>query len=68
MSVKMRETLSVKVRAKKMGGHWHVTVWIGKDANLTHGNCGELVFREEEWPIVRDRMFRMAQITEEGET
>jgi hypothetical protein len=43
--------VSIKVRAQKLGGHWHVEFWSSEfGPESSHGKNGTLVFRETEWP------------------
>lgn len=35
------------------GGHVRIRVFAGKDADLTHGNCGTLVMTIAEWDELR---------------
>lgn len=52
----------MKVRYKKLGGHYHCTIFTAPAPNLTYANCGDVVFDEREWPdilqvLLRDAMF-----------
>lgn len=38
-----------RFRYQVNGGHTTVRVFIGKDATLTHGNCGTLTMTNEDW-------------------
>ncbi len=46
-----------RVRARKLGGHWHCSVWTGMvpagAENPTLAKSGDLVFDEREWGSVR---------------
>lgn len=48
--------ISIYLRAELRGAHWHVGVWSATRPGQTRGKCGELVFREEEWPAFRDAL------------
>jgi hypothetical protein len=38
-----------RFRYRVNGGHTKIDVYAGNAANTTHGKCGELVMRIEEW-------------------
>ena len=46
----------MRVRYKKLGGHYHCRVFTAKAINQTFAKCGELVFDEREFDSVRDLM------------
>jgi hypothetical protein len=46
----------IRIRYKKLGGHIHCRLFTSKAKNLTFGRCGELVFDEQEWDMVRDML------------
>ena len=46
----------MRVRYKKLGGHYHCRVFTARLANTTYAKCGELVFDEREWDDVRQLM------------
>lgn len=46
------ETLSVHFRYEVLGGHTHVAVFAGKDADH-RAKCGDIVFRNEEWALLK---------------
>jgi hypothetical protein len=41
--------MHVRARYKKLGAHFHVRVFVGKDRHTTHALAGELVLDEEEF-------------------
>jgi hypothetical protein len=47
--------LSVHVIPEQLGGHTHVRVFAGKDADHRE-MCGSLVFRNEEWELLADHL------------
>ncbi len=49
-------TTHMRVYYAKAGGHYHCRVFTAKASNLTHANCGTLVFVEEEWEGVQRLM------------
>lgn len=46
----------IRVRFKKLGGHYHCRVFSRVPPHITWEGCGTLVFRENEWPSVRALM------------
>lgn len=44
----------IRVYYKQLGGHIHCRVFTGKARNMTFANCGNLVFSEDEWDMVRN--------------
>jgi len=38
----------IRIRYKKLGGHYHCRVFIAVRNNYTFAKCGDLVFREED--------------------
>lgn len=40
----------LKIRAQQANSHTHVGFWMGNTEGSL-GKCGDLVFRNEEWPI-----------------
>jgi hypothetical protein len=46
----------MRVRYKKMGGHYHCRIFTAKEWHLTFANCGELCFSEDEWESVKSIM------------
>lgn len=44
--------MMLKAKAKLRGEHYHVGIWMGKHSGAL-GKCGEVVFREDEWPFVK---------------
>ena len=48
----------IRIRWKKLGGHYHCRVFTATVADGTYANCGELCFDEREWPDIRDKFGR----------
>lgn len=46
----------IKIKYKKLGGHYHCRVFTGKGVGFTYAKCGDLVFSEEEFPDIRTAM------------
>jgi len=46
----------MRVRYKKMGGHYHCRVFTADDWQFTFAKCGELVFSEKEWEEIKEIM------------
>lgn len=44
----------IRIRWKKLGGHYHCRVFTSQMQNGTYAKNGELVFDEQEWPEVRE--------------
>lgn len=51
-----------RLRWFPLGGHVHVGVWTGTEAETTHGCNGRLVFREDEWEQFRRTFERGANL------
>lgn len=56
----MPSKLCLRVRAVRLGGHTHVTIWAGmaprvpaEDRYSGLGNAGTIVLRNEEWAALR---------------
>jgi hypothetical protein len=49
--------MELKIRICVAGGHTHVGLFMGPAGN-TKAKCGDIVFRNEEWELVRDRIFQ----------
>ena len=43
----------IRVRYRKLGGHYHCRVFTGIAKNMTFAKCGDLVFAEGEWDMIR---------------
>lgn len=56
--------MSIKVRYKKLGGHYHCDIFTARALNMTYANCGTVVFDEREWPEVRQVLFGNAIVEE----
>lgn len=57
--VEDRHPWTMRAVYKKCGGHYHVGIWSG------HGQrakCGDLTFREEEWPAALDALELVAEV------
>ena len=39
----------MRLRYKKLGGHYHCRLFTAREANQTFAKCGDLVFDEREW-------------------
>lgn len=48
---------SILVKAELAGGHVHTNWWMG-EKNCTRGNCGSLVFRDDEWDEIESMLER----------
>ncbi len=48
----------IRIRWKKLGGHYHCRLFTSQDYLGTYANCGELTFDEREWVEVRDKLSR----------
>lgn len=60
---------NLRVYWKQLGGHVHCRVFSGRDALLTHGKNGDLVFDEREWNGpngVFEKLVRIAQVLPES--
>lgn len=56
----------IMLRWKKLGAHFHVTVFMGDD--LEHmGNCGTLRLRAAEWRLLRNSFLLAADAVEFGD-
>ena len=51
-----RGLMIIRMRPKKLGGHVHCDVFIGKAKNMTFAKSGDLVLREEEWDEFRNQL------------
>lgn len=54
-SLEWEHPFSVLLRHSTIGGHVNVDVFMGRTAG-SRGKAGELMFREEEWPVFRDAL------------
>lgn len=48
--------MNIRIRYRKVGGHFHCRVFTAKAKNMTFARCGELVFNEAEWLDLRDML------------
>lgn len=48
----------IRIRFKKLGGHYHCRVFTSQNFNGTYANCGELTFDEREFIGVKDKLGR----------
>lgn len=55
----------IRIRFKKLGGHFHCRVFTSQNADGTFASCGELVFDEREFIEVQDKLSRCEWIYEE---
>ena len=55
----------IRIRFKKLGGHYHCRVFSAPQRGYTYALCGELVFDEREWPEVAEQLGR-AEWLEDG--
>ena len=46
----------IRIRYKKLGGHYHCRVFTAKAKNMTFAKSGDLVFDEAEWDSIRDML------------
>jgi len=53
-------TFYMRIRAEKLGGHIHCSVFSGPAINQTLACNGTLVFDEREWATARERLPRFA--------
>jgi hypothetical protein len=61
--------MHIRLRFKKLGGHFHCRLFTAEHAHTTYAKCGDLVFSEREWPEVRRTFADAAKadvIPEEG--
>lgn len=56
----------IRIRYKKLGGHYHCRVFTAPNEQQTFAKCGELCFDEREWPEVYEKLSRAAQLLEDG--
>lgn len=49
----MADTLSIRLYGSRQGGHTHIRVFVGPDADH-RAKAGDLVFRNEEWDLLED--------------
>ena len=54
----------IKVRYEILGGQVHCDVFMAKGINMTFENCGHLAFRTDEWPYVREVLFKCVTVEE----
>jgi hypothetical protein len=57
--------IHLRLRVKKLGGHYHCRLFSGASATATHARNGELVFDEKEWPAAREQFKQIAEVIEE---
>ncbi len=55
----------LRIRYKKLGGHYHCRVFIGQSKVHTLANAGSLTFNEREWPLVSDVLRTIAEVMED---
>lgn len=55
----------IRMRYSKQGGHYHVRVFTAPAPDQTFAKCGELCFDEREWPEVREKLGRGAELINE---
>jgi len=48
----------IRIRFHKRGGHYHCRLFTSQNYDGTFANCGELVFDENEFTDVRDKLSR----------
>ena len=59
--------MHLRIRAKKIGTHYHCRVFSGREENSTHARNGELIFSENEWLEVKEQLSRIAEVIDETE-
>lgn len=56
----------IKVTYRKLGGHYHCSVFTARRKELTYAKCGDLVFDEKEWPEVHAALSIIAKVIDLG--
>lgn len=56
----------LRVRYRRVGGHVRCSVYIAPAPDQTFALTGELTFRNEEWPQVREKLERAAEVVLAG--
>lgn len=59
------EQTYIRIRYKKVGGHFHCRLFTARIANGTYANCGNLTFNEAEFANVREKLARCEWIPED---
>lgn len=55
----------MRIRYRKLGGHYHCRVFTSPAVDQTFAKCGELVFDERDWKEL-ERMLRNAQLIDDA--
>lgn len=55
----------IRIRFQKLGGHYHCRAFTSPAPDQTFANCGHLIFDEREWPQVREKLGRGAEILDD---
>lgn len=53
---------TIRIRWKKLGGHYHCRFFTAPAQGQTFAKCGDLVFDEHEWRAVKGRLQQGADI------
>mgnify|MGYP001617173445 CR=1 FL=1 len=48
----------IRIRFKKLGGHYHCRVFTTQTYDGTYANCGDVCFDKQEFADVRDKLSR----------
>ena len=58
----------IRIRFKKLGGHYHCRLFTGQNYDGTFANCGELTFDEREFADVKGTLDRCEWIADDNGT
>jgi hypothetical protein len=59
------QVMIIRIRWGKRGGHFHCRVFTAPGPDRTFANCGTIVFDEREWPEVKEKFDRIADLLPE---
>lgn len=55
----------IRLRYKQLGGHVHCRLFTAREVRQTFAKCGDLVFDELEWPVVKARFESIGEVLED---
>lgn len=55
----------IRIRYEKQGGHYHCRLFTAPEPDRTFAKCGDLVFDEREWPLIKAKLAQSVEFIDD---